>query len=350
MGRFDHVVRVVRLVQLLGEKRAGVPVRGIADALGVTERTAYRYLEALEREGYALEQEGGRYRLPRAEAAEARLTEEDERQLRLLEIAGYPLAGSRLLPRLEALLARLGGAGKRQGELLARAAVPMSGPGRLSIDYAAHDAVLQPLLKAVDERQTVQVRYFAAGRGEETEREIDPYHFHYDAALEALYLIAYCHLREGLRIFAVHRFREVTLTKRGFQRVAGFDARRFLSGAFRVYRGQQAVTVRLRFVAAVAPRIAERMWHRSQRVTQLAGGAVEFALTLDGLEEITSFVLSHGPDVEVLAPRELAERVSALHLRAAALGARKPARAATGVAATAATVKTVRRRAARGGV
>ena len=50
MGRFDHVVRVVRLVQLLGEKRAGVPVRGIADALGVTERTAYRYLEALERE------------------------------------------------------------------------------------------------------------------------------------------------------------------------------------------------------------------------------------------------------------------------------------------------------------
>ncbi|MCC6996187.1 MAG: transcriptional regulator [Deltaproteobacteria bacterium] len=334
MGRFDHVVRVVRLVQLLSEKRAGVPVRGIADALGVNERTVYRYLQALEREGYRVEGEDGRYRLPRDAAGEVRLTAEEERQLRLLEVAGYPLVGTQILPRVEALLTRLaggtsaaGGAGRRQGDLLARATLPVSRPGHLAIDYAAHDAVLQGLLKGMDERRTVQARYFSAGRGEETVRELDPYVFHYDASLEALYLIAYCHLRRALRIFAVHRFREVTQGTRGFQRPPGFDVRKFLAGAFRVYRGEQAAEVRLRFSAAVAPRIAERTWHGSQKLRRLAGGAVELELTLDGLEEITAFVLSHGPDVEVLAPATLAARVKELHLRAA-LGGRKPARAA----------------------
>jgi len=46
MSRFDHVIRVARLLQKLEESRAGGPVRAIAEELEVSDRTAYRYLEA----------------------------------------------------------------------------------------------------------------------------------------------------------------------------------------------------------------------------------------------------------------------------------------------------------------
>jgi len=207
MARFDHVVRVARALQKLQETRAGITVRALAQDLEVGERTAYRYIEALIREGYPLENEGGRLRLPRT--APGRLTAEEERQLRMLAMASYPLEGSPLLPRVEAIISRLGEHTPRQSDLFARLKVPLTTRGLLAIDYTAHESVLRTLLKAMEEQKTVRARYFTASRQEETERDLDPYHFHYDAGLETLYLIGYCHWRREVRIFAGHRFRAV---------------------------------------------------------------------------------------------------------------------------------------------
>ncbi len=328
MARFDHVVRVARALQKLQETRAGITVRALAQDLEVGERTAYRYIEALIREGYPLENEGGRLRLPRT--APGRLTAEEERQLRMLAMASYPLEGSPLLPRVEAIISRLGEHTPRQSDLFARLKVPLTTRGLLAIDYTAHESVLRTLLKAMEEQKTVRARYFTASRQEETERDLDPYHFHYDAGLETLYLIGYCHWRREVRIFAGHRFRAVMLTRRPFQRETTFDARTYLSGAFRIYRGRQATVVRLRFTPDLAPRITERTWHKSQKVRPMPGGGVELALTLDSLEEVLPFVLSHAASVEAVEPPELVTRVAAAH-RAAALRyekTRRPARRA----------------------
>ncbi len=75
--------------------------------------------------------------------------------------------------------------------------------------------------------------------------------------------------------------------------------------------------MRLRFDSGVAHRVREAIWHRSQRITELADGGVELSVTVAGIVEIRPWILSWGDGVEVLAPTELRDSVAAA-VRAAA--------------------------------
>lgn len=308
MARYDHVVRVVRFLERLEDSRAGLTLRSAAEELGVSERTARRYIEALRRADYCVDDEAGRYRMPRRAGALDKLTEADRRQMVMSAIAAWPLRGTPFSPDPTALNERLFPT-PRQRELFARLQMPLTTPHRLAIDYRRHEGVLRNFLKAIDEKQVVHAEYFTAGRNEWTVRDIDPYTFHYDPALETIYVLGYCHWRKEVRTFAAHRFRNVRPTRRTFQIDSSFSVEKHLAGAFRVYRGKQAIEVVLRFSAAVAPRVAERLWHASQRQKAIAGGALELSFTLDGEEEIRAFILSYGADVRVEAPGWLAERI-----------------------------------------
>ena len=74
----------------------------------------------------------------------------------------------------------------------------------------------------------------------------------------------------------------------------------------------------LRFVPAVAPRVAETTWHPTQVVEREADGSLAWRATVSGTIEIRSWILSWGPDVEVLAPAALRAEVADLVARAAA--------------------------------
>ncbi len=309
MSRYDSIVRVVRFLDRLEESKAGITLRTAAEELGVSERTARRYIEALRNNGYDVDGEDGRYRLPRRPGSLERLKEEDRRRLVMSAIAAWPLRGTPFAPEPVALNEQLF-ATPRQRELFTRLKMPLAAPHRLAIDYRQHDGVLQNLVKAIDEKKVVEAEYFTASRNEWTERAVRPFTFYYDASLETLYLFAYCEWRKEVRTFAAHRFRKARLTRRNFERDSEFSVEKHLANAFRVYRGKQAGEVVLAFSAAVGPRVAERRWHASQRQRALPDGGVELTFTLDGDEEVRGFILSHGADVRVLAPEWLAEKIA----------------------------------------
>jgi predicted DNA-binding transcriptional regulator YafY len=311
------------------ESRAGITVRAAAEELGVSERTARRYLEALERSGYPIERADGRCRLLRLPGALDRLTEAERRRMVMAAIAAWPIAGTPIAPSPLELNERLFSTA-RQRDLFARLKMPLSAPRRLAIDYTQHEATLSTLLKAMDEKRVVDATYFSAGRNELTRRDLDPYTFYYDPTLETVYVFAYCHTRRDMRTFAVHRFRETRITRRAFQPDPAFSVEKYLAGSFRLYRGKQTAQVVLRFSPAVAGRIAERRWHASQAQKWLPDGSLELTLTVDGDEEIRPFVLSYGADVTVLSPDWLAQKIAdeatTIALRNRRLGPRRSER------------------------
>ena len=63
------------------------------------------------------------------------------------------------------------------------------------------------------------------------------------------------------------------------------------------------------FSAHVATYIRERMWHPSQILRNRRDGSLEMRIETSGHKELVRWVLSWVPDVEVLAPRSLRERV-----------------------------------------
>jgi predicted DNA-binding transcriptional regulator YafY len=134
---------------------------------------------------------------------------------------------------------------------------------------------------------------------------------HWDPALESLYFIGWCRLREAVRVFAVHRFRMVTLTGERTRARPECSSHQALRHAFRVWRGGnvQRVVVRLKGWAAADAR--ERRVHASQNVTRLPRGEARVELEVAGFEEVSRWILGYGALAVVESPPELVAAIAA---------------------------------------
>jgi proteasome accessory factor B len=75
--------------------------------------------------------------------------------------------------------------------------------------------------------------------------------------------------------------------------------------------------VHLHFRRKVAGNVAEVQWHPSQKVRWNDDGSIEFHVRVDGLGEITWWILGYGDEVEVVAPVELRRRIAAVAAKVA---------------------------------
>ena len=165
---------------------------------------------------------------------------------------------------------------------------------------------MERLSRAVAEHRTVQMRYYSASRDRVTRREADPYHLWFAAG--GLYLIAYCHLPQEARMFAVERIRSLTVTPHAFQLPLAFDVEAYVEDALVVMRGR-LVDVELAFDRATAAWVRDRIWHPSQHLVPSRHGARMTLRVVADTRELMGRVLSFGRGVRVVKPAALRERV-----------------------------------------
>ncbi len=144
-----------------------------------------------------------------------------------------------------------------------------------------------------------------------------PYLIEPSTETHALYLIGWDETRAALRTFKLERIRSLAVTAEVFEAPADGVIEEALERAWGIIADQGPVLVALRFGPAVAPRVAETTWHPSQEVVGEPDGSLTWRATVSGTIEIRSWILSWGPDVEVLEPSALRAEVAGL-LEAAA--------------------------------
>jgi predicted DNA-binding transcriptional regulator YafY len=322
MPRGNQVARLYTLVIELARTKHGLPVERLASKHRWRPRTVYRDLHSLETAGFPITRaDGARWKL--IDGWQERIPfPMPVGQLLALHVARSlmaPLRGMPLARDLDALYERLAGlppAAGAQGELFPRFRSVLATRSQLAIDYSKHEAVLETLCRACETRTTVRIVYYVPARDEITRRRIDPYSLYYDPQLEALYVFAWCHLRRAMRTFAVHRFRQAAPTERRFEVPVDFTPERYLRGAFRIWRGENTVHIRLCLERETARWVAERRWHASQKVRHLAGGGVGIEFTVDDTTELERFVLGLGASCEVVEPGWFRDRIAREHERA----------------------------------
>jgi predicted DNA-binding transcriptional regulator YafY len=150
------------------------------------------------------------------------------------------------------------------------------------------------------------MRYYSASRNTTTRREVDPYRLWYAAG--ALYLIAYCHWRRDVRLFAVDRIGSLTITDHAYQMPLGFDVEAYVQDALMVMRGKR-ISVELQFSKSVAPWVKDRLWHSGQMMTTLRGGRLRMTLDVADTRELLGWILSFGGEVQVVRPKVLQQSV-----------------------------------------
>jgi predicted DNA-binding transcriptional regulator YafY len=303
--RYRHVyhptTRVLTVLELL-QARGRLTGPELAERLEVDLRTVRRYVTMLQDLGIPVEAERGRH-------------------------GGYRLRPGFRLPPLvftddEALAVMLGLLSAKRLGLVATASVVESALAKLERvlppDVRARVAAVQETLTidpvrgpaipatatvltlaaAVHESRCVLIRY-ASGRGEETERLVDPYglvHF-----LGRWYAPGYCHLRDALRLFRLDRIHLVELLEVGFTRPPRFDPLAYVQEALAVVPGawhiEAVLATTLEHARAVVP--------PHEATLEGSGDGVVIRLNVEDLDSAARYLVRLGWPFRIRQPEEL---------------------------------------------
>ncbi len=144
-----------------------------------------------------------------------------------------------------------------------------------------------------------------------------PYHLMFSN--RAWYVIGRWLDRKELRTLKLIRFTAVERTGKRYRVPRSFSLAKYLGDCWRMIPSGKVYQVRLHVDAEFAGSVTETQWHGTQKCDQLANGQVMLSFQVDGLGEIVWWILGLGPHCQVLAPRELVEKVRDLAAQTAAL-------------------------------
>lgn len=311
----DRSERFYLIRQLLARQRH-VTARQFMDALEVSPATFKRDIQYLrDRFQVPIEwsRELGGYILDRSqpEAAQAELPGMwfSDKEIHALLTMQHLLAnldpGGLLAPHVEPLVRRLdkllGAADDASEEVRRR--VLIVGIGKRGMKLAHFEKVGSALLR----RKRLSIRYYARGKGEESDRQISPQRLvHYR---ENWYLDAWCHVRGALRSFAVDSIRSVELLDLAAKDIPQETIDAVLGPGYGIFAGASIKWARLRFSPERARWVASEFWHPGQKCHFQDDGAYVLEIPYADHRELLMDILKHGRHCEVLAPAALREVV-----------------------------------------
>ncbi len=107
--------------------------------------------------------------------------------------------------------------------------------------------------------------------------------------------------KEGIFTFKLERIIKARLMDENFEIPSNVHIEKLLSTSWGVIWGDD-IEVILKFSPKVTRRVKESTWHPSQVITDLPEGGCRLKLKVGSLLEITPWIRSWGPDVEVIEP------------------------------------------------
>jgi predicted DNA-binding transcriptional regulator YafY len=305
--RADRLLSIMLLLQVHRRMTA----RELARRLEVSQRTIHRDMEALSGAGVPVVAErgtGGGWRL--LEEYRTNLTGLNETEIQALFLTRPPrlLADLGLDKASEAglikLLAAIPSGSRRRAEDI-RARIHIDVPGwRPSEETARHLPLLQ---EAVWQERRLRLTYERAD-GTAVERIVDPLGLVAKGAV--WYLVAAV---EGeARTYRVSRIQRAELTDEACARPQDFDLAEYWERSeaqFRAHLPRYPATIRAHPTIAGRVRSGERFSRVAREYAPDEDGWIRFEMIFEEEHGAREFVLSFGPQIEVIEPAALREQV-----------------------------------------
>ncbi|WP_266363108.1 helix-turn-helix transcriptional regulator [Tellurirhabdus rosea] len=213
MNRTDRLTAILIHLQTKRVVRA----QEIADRFGISLRTVYRDIRALEEAGVPIGAEAGiGYFLEDYHLPPVHLTRTEASAL---------LFGAKLIEKLtdesvqtefESALFKIKSVLKRGDKEHLEDLEPQVGVSRPRTVRTFSTAFLNDIQQAVAQNRVLQIEYLSIYNGQSTQREIEPVGLYYYGS--AWHLIAFCRTRHDYRDFRIDRIKVLTNTGRTFVR------------------------------------------------------------------------------------------------------------------------------------
>jgi predicted DNA-binding transcriptional regulator YafY len=302
--------RIAKIVRLIRKKRV-VPMRQFREEFeGISEKTITRDIDFLRdrfecpiewsrsKGGWVID-DNGQFELPGVwfEASEvfALLM-----MLRLVKGVQPGLLEDHLGP-LENRLRRMLSVGAPKANLEGKVKLIHFAPRKVDPKH------FQVLASALLDGKKVHLKYWVRERQELTERTVSPQQLtHYR---ENWLLDAWCHWRGGLRSFSLDSIRQVQVLDEQADRLSREQMDEHFQSGYGIFAGQAKHRARLKFSPRRAETVSLETWHPDETSETLDDGSYLLEVPYSNDEELVVDLLRHGPEVEVLGPPELRQKV-----------------------------------------
>jgi predicted DNA-binding transcriptional regulator YafY len=319
--RTHNMRKMIDAITLLSQP-TGTTIPALCDRLDIGQRQAYRFIEALQVDfkfiidkdtsipggtvRYFLAKEYVR-RLSEIKVADLSLSMAEIVALYLLKGHGKIYRGTEIETNIERAFAKLDvfvpeGFAQR----LERVKTLIVSADKFSKDYADKEDIIDGLTEAMLQQKTCRVQYHSFYDDKIKNYKIDPLKF-FDWK-GGLYLFVRKTAYGHIRMLAVERIEKLETGRESFDYPDDFKPEELLEEAFGVVY-DDPITVKIHFSAGQARYIRERTWAKGQKINEQKDGSIILTMKTSGWWDVRQWILSFGPDAELLEPAEKREEM-----------------------------------------
>ncbi len=311
MSDLERLHRIKYMIQA----RKCVPIQAFLDELEISKATFKRDLEYLRdrmNASIVFDRAEGGYRFDKPNAGEKIelpglwFSEKEATALVLMQhlldnLDQGGLISSHIDPLVEIIDGILGQSEVSAKELRKR--IKVFGMSARKNSLENFEEVGNALLK----RQRLQLEYYSKGKDETTSREVSPQRLIFYR--DNWYLDGYCHLRKGLRSFALDGVKNAELLNKKSEEISEKELQQNFAESYGIFSGKATQRAKLRFTPERARWVSGETWHGQQLSSYDKDGyyILEFDYNQD--PELVMEILKHGSGVEVISPSALRKRV-----------------------------------------
>jgi predicted DNA-binding transcriptional regulator YafY len=169
------------------------------------------------------------------------------------------------------------------------------------------DAAYSTIQKAIGKKTAISLSYHSLYESKIIETVLHPYHLLYKG--RSWYVIGFSVAHKSIRTFNLTRIKTLTSLDIHFADGDSFDLYEYLGRAWSLIPEGRLYNIKLKFSPLVAHNVSEVQWHNTQQVQWNEDGSVMLSFRVDGLGEISWWVLGYGDQVQILAPAVLRKKV-----------------------------------------
>jgi predicted DNA-binding transcriptional regulator YafY len=198
-----------------------------------------------------------------------------------LDVGG--LLGAHLQPVQARLSTLLGAADNSVEEIRKRVKIKMVGVRHFQLEH--FEAIGSALLK----RRRIRMTYHGRSDDKTTEREISPQRL--ICYQGNWYLDAWCHLKNGLRSFAVDKVQRLEILESRAREIPQKELDEILGAGYGIFAGRKVKWATLVFSAEAARWVATEQWHSEQQWRLLDDGRYELKVPYSHATELMMDIL-----------------------------------------------------------
>lgn len=167
---------------------------------------------------------------------------------------------------------------------------------------------LNKITEAIAHQRRLIIKFWNRHTNQTTQREISPYQL--VRYRDRWFVDAWCHQKQALRSFSLEAILSIKASKKEIQPADKALLQAFYQSSYGIFTGAANKIAVLRFSEYQSRWIKDQIWHPQQVSAWLEDGRYQLQLPYKEDVELIQDILKFGPEVEVVAPEELRQKVA----------------------------------------